>query len=73
MTVLYDMHRWLESDSARSFVGFILALNEAVRGRKLSDPVAPSPAVDNLMKVARTSSPRVALRDGLYARMYLAA
>lgn len=50
----FDLERWLRSDSARSFVGFLLALNEAVRGKKLSDPVPSSPAVDALMKVLQT-------------------
>jgi len=35
----------------RHFVGFVLALNEAVKGRKLSDCVHESQAVQALLKV----------------------
>jgi len=32
-------------------VGFLLALNDAVRGKALSDPCPASPAVDALLEV----------------------
>lgn len=50
----FDLDRWLKSASARSFVAFVLALNDAVRGKKLSDPVPSSPSVDALMEVLET-------------------
>ncbi len=43
--------RWLKSGNARNFVGFVLALNEAVRGKRLSDDCEVSPAVEALLKV----------------------
>lgn len=50
----HDLRRWLNSESAQSFVGFITALNEAVRGKKLSDSAPSSPTVDALIKVLDT-------------------
>ena len=47
--------RWLKGRTARSFLGFLLALNEAVRGRRLSEPCDTSPAVEALLKVKATS------------------
>ena len=43
--------RFLTSQAARNFVGFLLALNDAVRGKALSDPCPASPAVDALLEV----------------------
>ena len=37
----------------RHFVGFVLALNEAAKGRKLSDRVHESPPVQALLEVGR--------------------
>lgn len=45
------MRRFLQSQAAHDFVGFLLALNEAVRGRALSDPCPASPAVEALVRV----------------------
>ena len=52
----HSVHRWLKSDSARSFVGFLLALNDAVRGKRLGDPVPGSPAIEAMLQVPSTSS-----------------
>jgi hypothetical protein len=41
----------LKGRHARSFVGFLLALNEAVRGKRLTDDCLVSPAVDALLQV----------------------
>lgn len=43
--------RWLKGRNARNFVGFVLALNEAVRGKRVSDECEVSPAVEALLKV----------------------
>lgn len=43
--------RWLKGKYARSFVSFLLALNEAVRGKRLADVCTVSPAVEALLKV----------------------
>lgn len=51
-----DLSRWLKGRNARSFVGFLLALNEAVRGKRLSDECTVSPAVEALLKVLDTLS-----------------
>lgn len=45
------MTRWLKGRQARSFVGFLLALNEAVRGKRLGDECLVSPAAEALLKV----------------------
>lgn len=45
------LRRFLRSQAARDFVGFLLDLNEAVRGKALSDPCPASPAVGALLEV----------------------
>ena len=47
-----DWTRWLKGRQARSFVGFLLALNEAVRGKRLGDECLVSPAAEALLKVS---------------------
>jgi hypothetical protein len=42
----------LKGRHARSFVGFLLALNEAVRGKRLNDECQVSPAAEALLKVS---------------------
>jgi Phosphotyrosyl phosphate activator (PTPA) protein len=46
-----DLQQFLKSDAARHFVGFILALNEAVQGKKLSDACETSPALNAFLEV----------------------
>lgn len=54
--------RFLQSQAARDFVGFLLALNEAVRGKALSDPCPASPAVEALVQVRACCPCRLHLR-----------
>ncbi|KAK9825257.1 hypothetical protein WJX74_003474 [Apatococcus lobatus] len=44
-----DLARFLVSDAAREFVGFVLSLNESVKGRKVSDPCLESAPVKGLL------------------------
>ena len=69
--------RFLRSQAARDFVGFLLALNEAVRGKALSDPCPASRAVEALVRVRacrpgrphlRPSSLRICAFPRLHAR-----
>lgn len=47
------LKQFLTSDTVKQFVAFILALNEAVLGKKLSDPCPVSPVVAALEEVRR--------------------
>ena len=52
-----DLRRFLESSSAREFLGFILALGESVRGVKLTDDVQVAPAIQRILDfLARLST-----------------
>lgn len=44
-----DLARFLASDAAKEFVGFVLSLNESVKGRKVSDPCLESAPVKGLL------------------------
>ncbi|KXZ47301.1 hypothetical protein GPECTOR_36g27 [Gonium pectorale] len=47
-----DLKRFLESDAVKDFMAFILSINEAVTGKKTSDPsYTPSPAVQRMCAV----------------------
>lgn len=46
-----DMPRWEKSEAYTEYVGFILAMNEAVKGKKISDAKDTTPAVDQLMSL----------------------
>ncbi|KAI8612915.1 hypothetical protein BC830DRAFT_523805 [Chytriomyces sp. MP71] len=49
-----DLKRWLESDTRRAFVAFVVRLNEAAKNTKLSDSVHLSQASSNLLDVLAT-------------------
>ncbi|KAH7938727.1 hypothetical protein HPB51_028756 [Rhipicephalus microplus] len=50
-----DMKRWLESEAYGEYVGFVLALNERVKGKKLSDATLPvSEVTSGLLSVLDT-------------------
>jgi hypothetical protein len=51
VALLFLCTRWLKGRQARSFVGFLLALNEAVRGKRLGDECMVSPAAEALLEV----------------------
>lgn len=51
-----DVKRFLASDAIKDFVSFILSLNEAVKGKKLSDPCTISPIVSGLLDAINTLS-----------------
>jgi serine/threonine-protein phosphatase 2A activator len=44
-----DLRRFLASEAVKDFVSFILSLNEAAKGRKLSEPCPVSPPVQGLL------------------------
>lgn len=48
--------RFLKSQTIKSFVGFILAMSEAVKGKRLSDPCPVSGAVTALVDMLATLS-----------------
>ncbi|KAF4372768.1 hypothetical protein F8388_000935 [Cannabis sativa] len=50
-----DIRRFHESFSGKNFLGFIVALSESVRGRKISDPVHhQSPITDSIVSILET-------------------
>uniref|UniRef100_G3MTD2 Serine/threonine-protein phosphatase 2A activator n=2 Tax=Amblyomma TaxID=6942 RepID=G3MTD2_AMBMU len=49
-----EMNRWTESEAYMEFVGFILALNERVKGKKLTDDFIKSEVTLNLLSVLET-------------------
>lgn len=49
-----DIERLHESDSGRTFLGFIVELSDSIRGHKLSDPCLESPAVKIIVEVLET-------------------
>lgn len=49
-----QLKSFLRSEAARDFVGFVLALNEAVKGKQLSDRCEVSEAVQKLLGVLDT-------------------
>ncbi|BDA45850.1 Serine/threonine-protein phosphatase 2A activator [Coccomyxa sp. Obi] len=51
-----DLDRFLKSETVREFVGFIVALNESVKGRKVSDECQTSPPVQGLLNILRQLS-----------------
>ncbi|KAL4431093.1 hypothetical protein ABPG75_006349 [Micractinium tetrahymenae] len=54
ITTAEQLQAFLRSASARDFVGFVLALNEAVKGRQLSDRCHESEAVRRLVGMLDT-------------------
>lgn len=53
---LDDLKKFLESNSAKEFMGFILSLGEAVKGVKLSDEVYTSETVLRILDLLTTLS-----------------
>ncbi|CAD7697839.1 unnamed protein product [Ostreobium quekettii] len=49
-----DLARFLQSEAVGDFLGFILFLNEAVKGKRASDPCEVSPLLDRLLAVLDT-------------------
>ena len=59
--------RFLEGNSAASFVGFVLALNEAVKGKKLRSSCPVSAATEALLEVRpkRTAGERTGILESV--------
>ncbi|XP_059069922.1 uncharacterized protein LOC131073651 isoform X2 [Cryptomeria japonica] len=51
-----DIEKFHLSDSGRTFLGFIVALNDSIRGHKISDPCIESPIVKAIVEVLETMS-----------------
>jgi len=51
-----DLHRFLASPSCRDYVAFVLSLNDAVAGKKVSDECSVSAPVDALLCMLETLS-----------------
>ncbi|KAH7941933.1 hypothetical protein HPB49_018588 [Dermacentor silvarum] len=49
-----DMKRWTESEAYAEYVGFVLALNERVKGKKLTDTFLVSEVTSGLLSVLDT-------------------
>ncbi|KAK8767619.1 hypothetical protein V5799_005600 [Amblyomma americanum] len=49
-----DMTRWTESEAYMEDVGFVLALNERVKGKKLTGNFIVSDVTSNLLSVLET-------------------
>ncbi|XP_023244642.1 serine/threonine-protein phosphatase 2A activator-like [Centruroides sculpturatus] len=46
-----DMPKWEKSEAYSEYMGFILAMNEAVKGKKISDAKETTPAVDGIISL----------------------
>lgn len=44
-----DLKKWEESEAYRDLVGFITAINDAVKGKKISDSYPVSQTIENLV------------------------
>eukprot|EP00201_Polytomella_parva_P000802 CAMPEP_0175082506 /NCGR_PEP_ID=MMETSP0052_2-20121109/26799_1 /TAXON_ID=51329 ORGANISM="Polytomella parva, Strain SAG 63-3" /NCGR_SAMPLE_ID=MMETSP0052_2 /ASSEMBLY_ACC=CAM_ASM_000194 /LENGTH=188 /DNA_ID=CAMNT_0016353721 /DNA_START=236 /DNA_END=799 /DNA_ORIENTATION=+ len=51
-----DMKKFLDGKTFQSFMGFILYLNEAVKGKKIGDPMDQSPSIEKLDNMLGTLS-----------------
>ncbi|XP_022976663.1 serine/threonine-protein phosphatase 2A activator-like [Cucurbita maxima] len=49
-----DLRHFHDSDSGRNFIGFIVALSESTRGRKISDPCYASDTVNSIVSILDT-------------------
>lgn len=49
-----DIRHFHESDSGNNFLGFVVALSESIRGRKISDPCHQSSTTETLLSVLQT-------------------
>jgi len=50
LTCMQDLEKFLASEAAKEYVGFLLACSDAVKGRKLSDTASPSKVADSLVQ-----------------------
>ncbi|CAI0447854.1 unnamed protein product [Linum tenue] len=49
-----DIRRFHDSESGKNFIGFVVALSEAIRSRKLSDPCHVSDTVSSIVSTLET-------------------
>ncbi|KAG5118771.1 hypothetical protein AAZX31_12G083700 [Glycine max] len=49
-----DISRFHSSDSGKNFLGFVVALSESIRAKKISDPCHISPATTSLLSILQT-------------------
>lgn len=49
-----DIRRFHDSDSGKNFLGFVVALSESIRSRKISDPCHQSPLVNFILSILQT-------------------
>ncbi|KAK9285985.1 hypothetical protein L1049_025188 [Liquidambar formosana] len=49
-----DLRRFHGSDACKNFLGFVVALSESIRGRKISDPCHQSPTVNSITSIIET-------------------
>ncbi|XP_052790746.1 serine/threonine-protein phosphatase 2A activator-like [Mya arenaria] len=46
-----DIPKWEKSEAYRDLIGFLLAMNDAVKGKKISDARVFSPVIESLLKL----------------------
>ncbi|XP_062097094.1 uncharacterized protein LOC133803147 [Humulus lupulus] len=49
-----DIDQFHESFAGKNFLGFVVALSESIRGRKISDPCHQSPITDSIVSILET-------------------
>ncbi|CAK8576362.1 unnamed protein product [Lathyrus sativus] len=49
-----DIRRLQDSESGQNFVGFVVALSESIRGRKISDPCHQSETINTIVSILET-------------------
>lgn len=49
-----DIRRFHESETCKNFLGFVVALSESIRGRKISDPCLESPTTSKIVSILET-------------------
>lgn len=46
-----DMPKWTKSEAYQEYIGFVVAMNEAIKGKKISDVTSTSPNIDSIYKL----------------------
>ncbi|GFU28000.1 hypothetical protein TNCV_3153411 [Trichonephila clavipes] len=54
INTLADMRKWERSEAYHEYMGFVLAMNEAVKGKKISDVAITSDLVSKLLSLLET-------------------
>ncbi|KAI3681633.1 hypothetical protein L6452_36435 [Arctium lappa] len=49
-----DIRRFRDSATSKNYIGFVVALSESMRGRKISDPCHMSPVITSIVSILQT-------------------